>query len=168
MAGASSVLPILQSLRDKKKCVLNYTANTLISVGCEIVIKVCGVWREGVVHKAPLGRRKKGTPSIFEVSVPSLASPNDMISTELGEDNYAMGCVVPSTIADKWAWARLATYVACAYVACNKCLTPYASAAGHRCCKCKTALHNLCSQGHHGARALVRGSELLLCDKCTV
>jgi hypothetical protein len=89
-----------------------------------------------------------------------------MVLTELGEDsdNYATvtrtGCVVPR--------ARLATYVACAaYVACKKCPTPYASAVGHHYCKCKAALYHWFSQRHHGARALVRGSdsELLLCDK---
>ena len=133
-----------------------------IKVGDDLVIAYKDVWHEGVIVAVPLGRRRANTPRMFRVSVPSLASPNNVIVTELLEDNYATGCVTPSTIGDRWAWARVDTYLACAYVASGKCDRPYDTAVGHHCIKCQAALHLLCSSKHGGRRAL--GSEV--CDKC--
>ena len=131
-----------------------------VFVGSEVVIKYGDNWYEGVVDQVPPRRRKAAAsaPRVFRVIVSSLPSPSNIIVTELNEDNYATGCIAPSSIGDRFAWARVSAYVACAYVASGKCLTPYSSAVGHKCVKCKKALHNLCSVKHAGERPL--GSEL--------
>ena len=159
----------LDSLCEKGKC-LSYFSNDLLSntaVGSELVVGRNSVWYEGVVSQVP-GRRKRKKngvqthdPRLFHVMVSSDITPNPIV-IELNDETYAQGCIAPSTIADGWAWAFVATYVACANVACGKCLSPYATAVGHACVKCKLPVHNLCSQEHAGMREL--GAEL--CYNC--
>jgi hypothetical protein len=156
---------ILETLRGKGKCVVHYTRDMMsgVFVGAEVVIKYGDTWQESVVDQVPPRRRNAcSEPREFRVLMINLPSPNNLILTELNEDNYATGCIAPRSIGDRLAWARVGKYSACAYVDSGKCDYPYLSADGHHCVLCKHKLHLLCSHKHAGQRPL--GSEL--CDLC--
>ena len=164
---------VLDALRAKGKCLLLFSNDVLgrITVGSEVIVGRSGVWYDGVVRKLPGRRKRQKTKAggntndelrLFHVQASGCDIPNP-IAMEFGHENYAQGCIAPSSRSDQWAWACVAIYVACANVACGKCLAPYETAVGHACVKCKVAVHNLCSQKYAGVRDL--GADL--CFTCS-
>lgn len=143
---ADQLPEILDTLLGKKKCLVSFSNDMLgrIVVGSEVIIGRFGSWYEGVIHQVP-GRRKRqklqqaagSEPRLFHFMVFSDAILNPIVM-KLVDENYAQGGVAPSSLGDRWAWARVNAYVACAYVECGECLTPYLTAVGHTCVKCST------------------------------
>jgi hypothetical protein len=140
----------------------------ILVTGNEVMVGRNGEWHmmgPGVIHQVPACVRRKAKtrnePRLFHVTVNVGLGPK-FIEMELSEGNYAQGCRAPSTIGDKWAWARVAAYVACAYVATGECPNPYATAAGHKCKQCKAPVHNLCSQTYAGTSDLGKD----MCPHC--
>jgi hypothetical protein len=161
---------MLDSLLAKDKCLVLFSQNMadLLVAGNQVIIGRGGEWHLGSIHQVPACTRRKikgskarKEPRMFQVKAIVGSGPK-IVEMELGELNYAQGCMVPKDIGTDWAWARVDAYVKCAYVACGQCLNPYTTAAGHKCKQCKTAVHNLCSQMYAGVRDL--GSEK--CPNC--